>query len=599
LIQFSTCSLFELLSTIFYANNSLAVKLIEFGTFPRVLDGSLWIISLQPASPCLIGRLNLRCRLRFQILNSAQIINVPKKSFAAVLDGRSPTNDTPLPIPCIKGDTLCIKIGQEEYTKGLEECQNAPRGRLTLVKGDKPYTARDLAAKLGSVWKLAHKWKMVPLGKGYYDFHFESIDDFRKIWTAGTVNLKLGLLRLSQWTKDFSHHTQKLTHASIWIRLVELPRENWRERTLKEIASAVGTPIDIDGPTRNRSFGHYARILVDIDLPNRAYDEILVEREIFAFKVELLYERWPLFCHHCYSIGYDVTTCRWLHPHAAKAKQDRGKQPVVEVEPSRHARAHHGDDGASSSTIGGNMTWVSVAVATTTMVTQTALAESIQTFSSNSFRFALHNVTDHVPQGELPRPSSPVLEFVSPVAHVDMHSEEEEQLQMEPREVVKNPNNSDATAALSDVVEQEHSRSRELVESRKVSDANATLASPVATDDVQERSAELVSSASDREVSPILHDHHVVEHSDVQSKSPVGPISVRPILVEPVVNNIEVRPLEVSTASEVLAATSGNLVSEAHVEIHSNPWIQQVMELWHRIHEYDKKNARRSLSHRS
>ena len=46
------------------------------------------------------------------------------------------------------------------------------------------------------------------------------------------------------------------------IRLVELPQEYWRERTLKEIASPVGTPIDIDGPTRNRNFGHYARILV-------------------------------------------------------------------------------------------------------------------------------------------------------------------------------------------------------------------------------------------------------------------------------------------------------------------------------------------------
>jgi len=51
------------------------------------------------------------------------------------------------------------------------------------------------------------------------------------------------------------------------------------ERTLKEIASAVGTSIDLDGPTRSRSFDNYARILVDIDLSKRAYDEILVERE--------------------------------------------------------------------------------------------------------------------------------------------------------------------------------------------------------------------------------------------------------------------------------------------------------------------------------
>jgi len=122
------------------------------------------------------------------------------------------------------------------------------------------------------------------------------------------------LLRLSQWTKDFNYHSQKQTHVSIWIRLVELPQEYWRERTLMEIASAVGIPIDLDGPTRNRTFGHYACILVDIDLSKRAYDEILFERNGFAFKVEVQYERRSLFFHHFYSIGQNVTECRWLHP---------------------------------------------------------------------------------------------------------------------------------------------------------------------------------------------------------------------------------------------------------------------------------------------
>lgn len=132
-------------------------------------------------------------------MDSAQLVIIPNKSFAAVLGGRNyPHDDTPYPIPCIKGVALCIKIGHEEYMKGLEYCRNALRGRLTLVKGDKPYMARDLAAKIGLVWKLAHKWKMVPFGKGYYDFQFESTEDLRKIWSKGTINLRPGLLRLFQ-----------------------------------------------------------------------------------------------------------------------------------------------------------------------------------------------------------------------------------------------------------------------------------------------------------------------------------------------------------------------------------------------------------------
>lgn len=57
---------------------------------------------------------------------------------------------------------------------------------------------------------------------------------------------------------------------------------------MKEIACVVGTPIDLDArPTRNRAYGHYARILVDVDLSKRAFDEILLEREGYAFKVKI------------------------------------------------------------------------------------------------------------------------------------------------------------------------------------------------------------------------------------------------------------------------------------------------------------------------
>jgi hypothetical protein len=123
---------------------------------------------------------------------------------------------------------------------------------------------------------MVHQWKMVPLGRGYYNFLFEHLDDLSRIWTAVTVSLQPGLLRLSQWTKDFNHNSQAQTHASLWIRLVELPQEYWCERTLKEIASVVGTPISIDGPTCNRGFGHYARILVGIDLSKQVMTTFLL-----------------------------------------------------------------------------------------------------------------------------------------------------------------------------------------------------------------------------------------------------------------------------------------------------------------------------------
>jgi hypothetical protein len=215
-----------------------------------------------------------------------------------------------------------------------------------------------------------------------------------------------------------------------------------------EIASAVGTPIDIDGPTRNRSFGHYARILVDIDLSKKPYDEVLVERDGFAFMVEVQYERRPLFCHHCYSIGHNITTCRWLNPQAAKEKVDHGKQPAKE---SVVAPPKLNGEGASTLAIGGNGSWIPISVNSTVTTTsrtmvpvpQTTQATSSQIpvntitqsipvslpvvpvsdIASNSFSFPLHNVfdrIDRIPTDVLPLTSTVLEEVVSLVAHNDV-----------------------------------------------------------------------------------------------------------------------------------------------------------------------------------
>jgi len=84
------------------------------------------------------------------------------------------------------------------------------------------------------------------------------------------------------------------------------------ERTLHEIASAVGTTLLIDNATSKRLLGHYARILVDMDFSRKLFHEIVVEREGYAFTVEVVYEWLPDFCSHCQNIGHDVTACRCL-----------------------------------------------------------------------------------------------------------------------------------------------------------------------------------------------------------------------------------------------------------------------------------------------
>ncbi|XP_045802615.1 uncharacterized protein LOC123896245 [Trifolium pratense] len=141
----------------------------------------------------------------------------------------------------------------------------------------------------------------------------------------GSLNLKPGFSRLSKWTNDFNPYTQRQTHAQIWIRLMNFPQEYWHRRTLFEIASAIGTPLTLDDSTKNRSFCHYACVLVDMDISSSMYDEIVVERDGFAFKLGVVYERLLEFCNHCKIIGHNIENCKWLQSQQEKHAEDYGK----------------------------------------------------------------------------------------------------------------------------------------------------------------------------------------------------------------------------------------------------------------------------------
>ncbi|XP_058775347.1 uncharacterized protein LOC131649612 [Vicia villosa] len=61
-----------------------------------------------------------------------------------------------------------------------------------------------------------------------------------------------------------------------------------------------------------RPFGHFARVLVDIDLSAKIRHKLWVEREDFAFLVNVEYENLPLFCSHCHNIGHSFSSCKLI-----------------------------------------------------------------------------------------------------------------------------------------------------------------------------------------------------------------------------------------------------------------------------------------------
>ncbi|PON33062.1 Zinc knuckle CX2CX4HX4C, partial [Trema orientale] len=112
------------------------------------------------------------------------------------------------------------------------------------------------------------------------------------------------------WFPNFNPATQNTTNSQIWVRFYELPWVYWDRQILSDLARGVGVPIRFDEMTLKGDFGHFARILIDIDLSQPLSDSIMVEVGTDCLFIPLEYERLPDFCTACKTIGHVASACR-------------------------------------------------------------------------------------------------------------------------------------------------------------------------------------------------------------------------------------------------------------------------------------------------
>jgi len=214
----------------------------------------------------------------------------------------------------LKGDKFSIEIPEEEYEIGMDSCKTNLHARVIWPKGSTPLTIVGLREKLKPVWKNLSPWGATSIGKGFFEFVFSSVEDARRVRAVGSWMLNHGLLKIFAWSKDFSPSLQQNNSAQVWMKIHGLSQEYWRKKIIFAIASSVGTPICVDSvtskPAHERTFGHFARVLVDIDLTKELKHEFLVERKGYAFFVEFEYENLPEFCNYCKMVGHNIAVCR-------------------------------------------------------------------------------------------------------------------------------------------------------------------------------------------------------------------------------------------------------------------------------------------------
>ncbi|GLJ41406.1 hypothetical protein SUGI_0857060 [Cryptomeria japonica] len=112
-----------------------------------------------------------------------------------------------------------------------------------------------------------------------------------------------------EWSVIFDPWKHKMDEGPIWIRLYNLPSENWEENILKEIGKNLGTLIQIDRKMEDRRFGTYGRIFLSLmSFPPLPGDiKIYIDWGIWNQKVER--EDKLIVCPTSKSKGHDKLKC--------------------------------------------------------------------------------------------------------------------------------------------------------------------------------------------------------------------------------------------------------------------------------------------------
>nr|KYP44050.1 hypothetical protein KK1_034473 [Cajanus cajan] len=119
------------------------------------------------------------------------------------------------------------------------------------------------------LWSHIAGWNIIPLGRGFFELEFQNCSDLGMVLVADLWNLDLGLLRLSLWKLDFNPRSHKNSFAQVWLCILELPQEYCSSRIILAIASAVGMPISLDKSTLQRTYEHFARVLIEVNLADK------------------------------------------------------------------------------------------------------------------------------------------------------------------------------------------------------------------------------------------------------------------------------------------------------------------------------------------
>ncbi|XP_057779875.1 uncharacterized protein LOC130998473 [Salvia miltiorrhiza] len=179
-----------------------------------------------------------------------------------------------------------------------------------------------LMKPLQALWEVEKEWKLIPMGKSFYSIAFSCEEDKARVKSRPVWDLLAGTMRLREWVRNFNPYKEVSSLCQVWTRIYYLPLEYWTLDISTGIGRALGTPIKVDSVTALGEVGHYACILIEVDLAANLSEVLLIDSEECSFYVEFDFEHLPAFCSKCKLAGHSLDKCNKVKKRAESKPED-------------------------------------------------------------------------------------------------------------------------------------------------------------------------------------------------------------------------------------------------------------------------------------
>ena len=155
--------------------------------------------------------------------------------------------------------------------------------------------------RLHRLWSLEETMDIIDLGYGFFLLKFSLPDDYNKVFKGAPWLIHGCNISLRPWVPNFKPSQVTITHATVWVRLPELPIEYYDKEVLLRIGAAIGRTVKIDPITEKQARGRFARLCVEVDLRRSLLPQIklgeLWQKIEYEGHVEQLQQDHSTNCH--------------------------------------------------------------------------------------------------------------------------------------------------------------------------------------------------------------------------------------------------------------------------------------------------------------